>query len=48
MAQHKAIAGLNEVACQGHRRHATMACDYVGLHDALPSPLLNPLEGSTM
>jgi hypothetical protein len=30
--QHRALAGPNEAMHQGHRRHATMACDFMGLH----------------
>ncbi len=32
IAQHKAIARPNEVACQGHRHHAAVACHCAGLH----------------
>jgi hypothetical protein len=32
MAQHKATARPDEVACQGRRRHTATACHYVGLH----------------
>jgi len=32
MAQHRAIAGPNEITRQGHRRHAAVACNCASLH----------------
>ncbi len=42
MVQHRAIVKSDEVVYQGHRRHATLACNYASLH---PNGGHTPLRG---